>query len=210
MNINLDEKRVKKIIYELNDGSIVAYAFRNGELWSTETLEDVEENNSQKALTDSEMIDRIKQSHFMEELNKAKVKYKLSKEIDETFPEKDDEGNAKQPTRKTSDESIGIINEIIEKDKEGVLDKIAKMKRNYISNNLCLNRDYDEKQFDLWKCEENLKKIENKLRTILRNNSGDIRDNKEFLDTVADYDLYKKKQTELSDEIWNKNGKSIE
>lgn len=209
MNINLDDKRIKKIIYELSDSSVVAYNFRNGELWCVQTLKDAEEDISQKPLTDTEMINKIRESEFMDELNKARAKYKLSKEIDETFPEKDDEGNIKQPVRKTSDESIGIINGIIEKDKEGILDEIARNKRDFISSKLCLEREEDENQYDLWKCENNLNTIEKKIRHILRNNHGDIRDNKDFLDTVADYDFYRKKQTELSDKLWNKHVKPI-
>ena len=33
LNLNLDDKRIKKIIYQLEDGSLVGYNFNNGELW---------------------------------------------------------------------------------------------------------------------------------------------------------------------------------
>lgn len=33
LNLNLDDKRIKKIIYQLEDGSVVGYNFNNGELW---------------------------------------------------------------------------------------------------------------------------------------------------------------------------------
>ena len=48
MNIDLDNKRIKKIIYELNDGSIVAYNFRNGELWCTQTLKEATDTRNNK------------------------------------------------------------------------------------------------------------------------------------------------------------------
>ena len=206
MNINLDDKRIKKIIYELSDSSVVAYNFRNGELWCVQTLKDAEEDISQKPLTDTEMINAVKNSEFMNELNKAREKYKLSKEIDETFPEKDDSGNIKDPAKKTSDESIGIIKEIIKKDMDGTLDDIIKRKFSTLDYKLKeIGRDDSDKQYELDKCNMNIHTIENKLLDILRKCNGNMDEvnEKKFNEVLDDYSNYCNKRKELSDEVWN-------
>ena len=205
MNINLDDKRIKKIIYELSDSSVVAYNFRNGELWCVQTLKDAEEDISQKPLTDTEMINAVKNSEFMNELNKAREKYKLSKEIDETFPEKDDSGNIKDPAKKTSDESIGIIKEIIKKDMDGNLDDIIKRKFSTLDYKLKeIGRDDSDKQYELDKCNMNIHTIENKLLDILRKCNGNMDEvnEKKFNEVLDDYSNYCNKRKELSDEVW--------
>jgi hypothetical protein len=136
MNINLDDKRLIKIIYQLEDGSVVAYNFKNGELWCTQLLaEDYERYEP----TDRELIDKAEKLNLAkyedriknmirDELEDARKRFKIDKEIVDTFPNKDDRGNPKRPDTRCSDESLEVVKEIIKMDKEGKLDEILKKK----------------------------------------------------------------------------------
>ena len=99
MNINLDEKRIRKIIYTLEDGTVVAYNLKNGDIWCVQELGKIDKD-WKTALTDQEMIDSIRNSKFMDELEDARKRFKISNEIAETFPQKDKDSGQEKVNRK--------------------------------------------------------------------------------------------------------------
>lgn len=211
MEFNVDTKKIKKLVLEKDNNTTIVYEFKDGFITATTLLRDsvsMTNEHQTKQLSDSEMIDRVKKSEFMNELSRAKKKYKLSKEIDDSFPEKDDSGNIKDPAKKTSDESIGIIKEIIKKDIDGTLDEIARHNLYRIDGNIKNALEFSDKdgnEYDVSKCQANLRTIEDKIISIIRKNKGQINgdNNKELNEVLDDYKLYCEKRDKLSDDIWN-------
>lgn len=227
MDIKLDDKRVRCIIYQLEDGSQVAYNFANGELLSVQLVENDGEiptdremidkaeklnlarykDRIKNMISDSEMIQRIRNSEFMDELEDARKRFKIDKEIADTFPDKDDDGNIKTPNRKYSDESLGVVKEIIKMDREGKLDEI--LKRHSASNIDKFIREEIESPLrdseladDSAKCQRNMDTIEQKILKKLRMCEGDFHEDDEFVKLMDNYNFYKSKKKELDDKIW--------
>ena len=205
MELKIDDKKIRELIVEKDENTLIKYKLNDGMIVDT-VVYDIDAKKDANVLSDSEMIDRVKKSEFMDELNKARRKYKISKEISDTFPEKDDDGNVKTPGMKTSDESLDIIKEIIDKDKDGTLDEIARrntMKVEPVIKNMDYD-DYNGKEFDLGKCNESIRKIEEKIMNMIRNSEGtSITESKVFNDVLDDYRDYCTKRNKLSDEVWN-------
>jgi hypothetical protein len=204
MNINLDEKRIRKIIYTLEDGTVVAYNFKNGDIWCVKELGKIDKD-WKTALTDQEMIDSIRNSKFMDELEDARKRFKISNEIAETFPQKDKDSGQEKVNRKYSDESFKATSELIKMDKEGKLDEILrKTHKNideYIKHDTELEDEYDARE-----CGRNIRNIEEKILARLRN-VDNIENDKEFNNLIDGYKFYKSKKKELDDKIWNEKYK---
>ena len=204
MNINLDEKRIRKIIYTLEDGTVVAYNLKNGDIWCVQELGKIDKD-WKTALTDQEMIESIRNSKFMDELEDARKRFKISNEIAETFPQKDKDSGQEKVNRKYSDESFKATSELIKMDKEGKLDEILrKTHKNideYIKHDTELEDEYDARE-----CGRNIRNIEEKILARLRN-VDNIENDKEFNNLIDGYKFYKSKKKELDDKIWNEKYK---
>lgn len=211
MNITLDDKKIKKIVYELEDGNLATYNFKNGELYgvcvsSNDYGTETNEMPEKPGLSDSEMIEKLKNSEFMNELEEAKKRFKLGKEIADSFPDKDDDGNTKQPDRKYSDESLKVAKEIIKMDKEGKLDEIIKRRGSgsidkYIVQEL-ESPFTSELDYDASACSKNMNLIEQKLLTRLRMTDNDVTKDESFEKLLENYNFYKTKKKEIDDKIW--------
>lgn len=96
------------------------------------------------------------------------------------------------------------INKIIELDKNGRLDEIAKdaLKYSHIDNVIKDGLEFDEKMYDVWKCQSSIHNIEDKILSILRKHNGEH--SKELTDALDDYSNYCEKRDKLEDEIWKK------
>ena len=213
MNITLDDKRVKKIVYELEDGNLVTYNFKNGELYGmyiSSNNSEGDEKSEKPGLTDSEMIERIKKSEFMDELEDARKRFKIDKEIANTFPDKDADGNTKVPNRKYSDESLEIAKEIIKMDKDGKLDEILKRYKNESILDKYVREDIDsplsdsDLSYDSSACQKNMNTIETKILARLRMKDFDVTKDDEFKKLLDNYNFYKEKKKEIDDEMWAK------
>lgn len=230
MNINLDDKRIKKIVYQLEDGSQVAYNFENGELFSVGSLRNDGEiptdremidkadklnlarhkNKIKNMISDSEMIQRIRNSEFMDELEGARKRFKIDKEIVDGFPEKDDiyRENPKRSGDKCSDESLKVAQEIIKMDREGKLDEFLKRhSTSYIDKFIREETESplrdSELADDSTACQKNMNTIEEKILRKIRMGEGDVTKDKEFEKLVEDYNFYREKKKELDDKIWD-------
>ena len=204
MNINLDEKRIRKIIYTLEDGTVVAYNFKNGDIWCVQELGKIDKD-WKTALTDQEMIDSIRNSKFMDELEDARKRFKISNEIAETFPQKDEDSGQEKVNRKYSDESFNVTSELIKMDKEGKLDEILRKTHKNIDE--CIKHDTElEDEYDARECGRNIRNIEEKILARLRN-VDDIENDKEFNNLIDGYKFYKSKKKELDDKIRNEKYK---
>lgn len=213
MNINLDDKRIKKIVYELEDGNLANYSFKNGELCgmyisSNHNEAESNENPEKPRLTDSEMIDRIKKSEFMDKLEDARKRFKIDKEIANTFPDKDEQDNKKRPENKCSDESLEVARQIIKMDKEGKLDEILKRCNNgsildkYVRENVESPLSDSELSDDSFACQKNMDFIESKIVSRLRREDFDATKDDEFQKLLESYKFYKEKKKEIDDKIW--------
>jgi hypothetical protein len=255
MNINLDDKRIKKIIYQLKDGSLVGYNFNNGELWDVqcfsencsplklddelEEYEDPKEkndpllhhisnqiddakeiiemdkngkldeilkkygaNNNKEPLSDKEMIDAVKKSEFMNEVNAARKRFKIGKEIVDGFPEKDDiyRENQKRSEDKCSDESLKVAQEIIKMDKEGKLDEIAVNSRPILDEKIkTAVKEYNsDLSYDSDICANSIRNIEDKVLIALRKGNKD-----ELEKLMDDYKFYNERKKTIDNKIWN-------
>lgn len=228
MNINLDDKRIKSIFYELEDGRVVSYNFENGELLYVSLVVDGKEtptdremiNKTEKLnltkykdriknmISDSEMIQRIKNSEFMDELEDARKRFKIDKAIADTFPDKDEQDNKKRPENKCSDESLEVAKQIIKMDKEGKLDEILKRFNNgnildkYVRENVESPLSDSELSDDSFACQKNMDFIESKLVSRLRREDFDATKDDEFQKLLESYKFYKEKKKEIDDKIW--------
>ncbi len=227
MDIKLDDKRVRCIIYQLEDGNQVAYNFANGELLSVQVVEDGDKiptdremidkaeklnlarysNRIKNMISDSEMIQRIRNSDFMDELEDARKRFKVDKAIADTFPDKDERDNPKRPDAKCSDESLEVVKEIIKMDKEGKLDEIVKRhNKDEIGKHICAEiMTYNDSELadDSYACQKNMDTIEQKILTRIRMNEDNLRENEEFNKLIDDYKFYQTKKKEIDDKIWN-------
>ena len=214
MNINLDEKRIKSIEYELVDGCVVTYVFENGEISYMIGTNKVSDQETKAALTDHEMIEAVKKYEFMGELEDARKRFKISKEIADSFPDKDENGKNKRSNIKYSDESLKVAKEIIKMDKEGKLDEILKRldkggKSKDIFEQL-QDPDNSELSDDLSACERNMRTIEEKILLKLRMNDGDTTNSDELNKLIENYDFYKNKKKEIDDKLREKTVDKIE
>ena len=212
MNINLDDKKIKEIVYQLEDGSVVRYNFKDGEINCIQFVTEKPTERYTEMPTDSEMIDRLRKSDFMGELEDARKKFKLSKEIVDSFPDKDDSGKPKTPNKKYSDESLSIAKEIIKMDKEGKLDEL--LKRNGTKTIEDIIKRLKEPLFDSElsddssACQKNMDSIEQKILRKLRVSDNPI-DDDEFKKFVEDYNFYKTKKKKIDDELWAESTQPI-
>jgi len=232
MDIKLDDKRVRQIVYQLEDGTEVAYNFANGELLSVQTVSDESKetptdrelidraeklniarfkNRIKNMMSDSEMIEKIRNSEFMDELEDARKRFKISKEIADTFPDKDDDGNIKAPNRKYSDESLSIAKEIIKMDKEGKLDEILKRHGTKTIGDIIKRLEEplvdSELSDDSAACQKNLDTIERKLLARLRMDGEDTANDDEFNKLLDNYKFYKDKKKEIDKKLWEERPK---
>jgi hypothetical protein len=255
INLNLDDKRIKKIVYQLEDGKTIEYTLNNGEINYAEIIDSKEcegsntaENEDsllhhidkqigcakeiiemdkkgvldeilkkkygitdkdEKPLSDSEMIDAVKKSEFMDELNAARKRFKIGKEIVKDFPEKDDVyiENPKRSEDKCSDESLKVAQEIIKMDKEGKLDKIAANSRPILDEKIktMVKEVNNDLSYDSDVCADSIRKIENKVLIALRNGNKD-----ELEKLIDNYKFYKEKKQIIDDKLWEETYKKAE
>jgi hypothetical protein len=228
MDIKLDDKRVRQIVYQLEDGTEVAYNFANGELLSVQTVSDESKetptdrelinraeklniarfkNRIKNMMSDSEMIEKIRNSEFMDELEDARKRFKISKAIADTFPDKDDNGNIKRPNMKYSDESLEIAKEIIKMDKEGKLDEILKRHGTKTIGDIIKRLEEplvdSELSEDSSACQRNMRTIEEKILSRLRMDGDDTTNDDELKELVENYRFYKSKKREIDDKLWS-------
>lgn len=228
MDIKLDDKRVRQIVYQLEDGTEVAYNFANGELLSVQTVSDESKetptdreminkaeklnlarfkNRIKNMMSDSEMIEKIRNSEFMDELEDARKRFKISKAIADTFPDKDDNGNIKRPNMKYSDESLEIAKEIIKMDKDGRLDEILKRHGTKTIDDVIKRLEEplvdSELSDDSAACQRNMRTIEEKILSRLRMDGDDTTNDDELKKLVENYRFYKSKKREIDDKLWS-------
>ena len=244
LNLNLDDKRIKKIVYQLEDGKTIEYTLNDGEINYAEIIDSKEcegpnedsllyptinqiddakeiiemdkngkldeilkkkygfTKKDEKPLSDSEMIDAVKKSEFMDELNAARKRFKIGKEIVKDFPEKDDvyRENPKRSEDKCSDESLKVAQEIIKMDKEGKLDKIAANSRPILDEKIkTVVKEYNsDLSYDSDVCADSIRKIENKVLIALRNGNKD-----ELEKLMESYKFYNERKKTIDNKIWN-------
>ena len=213
MDIKLDDKRIKEIVYQLEDGRVVRYNFKDGEINYIQLVNEGVIEKTKEIPTDSEMIDKIRKSEFMNELEDARKRFKISKAIADTFPDKDDDGNIKTPNRKYSDESLSIAKEIIKMDKEGKLDEILKRHGTKTIGDIIKRLEEplvdSELSDDSAACQKNLDTIERKLLARLRMDGEDTANDDEFKKLLDNYNFYKNKKKEIDDKLWKTTTKPI-
>lgn len=208
MNINLDDKKIVKIVYRIDDSRVLEFNYKNGDLASVSTLFNPkmkEEESKLDVLSDSEMIEAIKHSSFMNELEAAKKRYKLPKEVADSFDGVDESPTklgSKTPFRKYSDDSIEIIKKIIKMDEDGTLDEIAKSYRNngkFV--NILPKPEAEAADLDIKVCNSSIATLKNEIFNSLASfDLNDVNNNKKFFEKVEEYKDYLEKRKKLIDE----------
>lgn len=191
MNINLNDEKILRIVYQLNDKEIVNFNYENGEIVSVTKDGDKE----QKIDDFKKMLNITKEPDFLEKV-KQLVKDASNKETSEKIEE-----------MKVKDDSLKKAKEIIKMDKNGELDGI--LKRVYknsekydIAEPIKVESKCDsEYSLDTSICQKSLNMIQSKLLNLLCN--GEIKhDNDEFWGLIDAYQEYNKKLKELQDKEW--------
>ena len=207
MDIKLDDKRIKEIVYQLEDGRVVRYNFKDGEINYIQLVNEEVIEKAKEIPTDTEMIEKIRKSEFMNELEDARKRFKISKAIADTFPDKDGDGNIKTPNRKYSDESLSIAKEIIKMDKEGKLDEILKRHGTKTIGDVIKRLESpfvdSELSDDSAACQRNMRTIEEKILSRLRMDGDDTTNDDELKELVENYRFYKNKKKEIDDKLWS-------
>lgn len=211
MDIKLDDRRIKEIVYQLEDGRVVRYNFKDGEINYIQLVNESVIKECKEMPTDSEMIERIRRSEFMGELEDARKRFKVDKAIADTFPKEDPELGHKT-RRKYSDESLEIAKEIIKMDKEGKLDEILKRHGpgeidRYVKGDINFNDN--ELNDDSTACQRNMRTIEEKILLRLRMDGENATNSDEFKELLENYDFYKNKKKEIDDKLWDIQVKPI-
>ena len=213
MDIKLNDKRIREIVYQLEDGRVVRYNFKDGEINYIQLVNEGVIEKTKEIPTDSEMIDKIRKSEFMNELEDARKRFKISKAIADTFPDKDDDGNIKTPNRKYSDESLDIAREIIKMDNDGRLDEILKRHGTKTIGDIIKRLEEplvdSELSDDSSACQKNMRTIEEKILSRLRMDGDDTTNDDELKELVENYRFYKNKKKEIDDKLWKTATKPI-
>ena len=213
MDIKLDDKRIKEIVYQLEDGRVVRYNFKDGEINYIQLVNEEVIEKAKEIPTDTEMIEKIRKSEFMNELEDARKRFKISKAIADTFPDKDGDGNIKTPNRKYSDESLSIAKEIIKMDKEGKLDEILKRHGTKTIGDIIKRLEEplvdSELSDDSAACQKNMRTIEEKILSRLRMDGDDTTNDDELKELVENYRFYKNKKKEIDDKLWKAATKPV-
>lgn len=210
MDFKIDDKKIRELVVEKDENTLIKYKLNDGMIVDT-VVYNASAKKKANVLSDSEMIDKIKKSEFMDELIKAK-KNKINKEISDASTEKGGDDKIKPTSMKVSDEDLEIIKGIISKDKDGTLDEIARrnvMKVEPVIKDMNYD-DYNGKEFDLGKCNKSIRKIEEKIMNMIRNSEGtNITESKAFNDVLDDYKDYCAKRKILDEEVWNSHSMKI-
>jgi len=218
MNINLDDNKIVKVVYRLDDSRVVDFNYKDGTLQSVTTSFSPKaevEKPKPDVMSDEEMIEAVKKSDFMDELKAAKKRYKLAKEIAEDFPQTDETQTRLGDKKKKdfSDESVDIIKQIIKLDENGTLDEIAK--KNIGKIDKVINTPYQIEgqayDIDMDVCERNIQKVKDEIMKSLNNvNLEDTSDRQKLLDAIKAYQEYMVKKNYILNEKWNATIKKIQ
>lgn len=121
MNINLDEKKIIRITYAVDESKIIDFVCKDGELISANTLNitRIKEKVNGNVLSDREMIEKIKKAKVLEN-------YKNEKECEK------DANDLELFKKKDLSKNIEKAKNIIELDKDGTLDEIVKENHDYL------------------------------------------------------------------------------
>ena len=213
MDIKLNDKRIREIVYQLEDGRVVRYNFKDGEINYIQLVNEEVIEKTKEIPTDTEMIDKIRKSEFMNELEDARKRFKISKAIADTFPDKDGDGNIKTPNRKYSDESLDIAREIIKMDNDGRLDEILKRHGTKTIGDIIKRLEEplvdSELSDDSAACQKNMRTIEEKILSRLRMDGDDTTNDDELKELVENYRFYKNKKKEIDDKLWKAATKPV-
>lgn len=218
MNINLDDNKIVKVVYRLDDSRVVDFNYKDGTLQSVTTSFSPKaevEKPKPDVMSDEEMIEAVKKSDFMDELKAAKKRYKLAKEIAEDFPQTDETQTRLGDKKKKdfSDESVDIIKQIIKLDENGTLDEIAKKNIGKIDKVISTPYQIEGQAYDIDidVCERSIQKVKNEIMKSLNNvNLEDTSDRQKLLDVIKAYQEYMAKKIYLLNEKWNATTKKIQ
>ena len=214
MNISLDDKKIVKIVYQLNDKDLLTFNYKDGELTSVTTEKALNPYSTMKRTpTDSEMIEMVKNSDFMKEIvnerRKRKTEESIPKEIADTFPDIDDGTKKKKPLLKGySVNGYETIKKLIEMDLNGTLDEILKKHNDKYNPKYICETNEQDLDIDMLACDKSISKLEDEIMSIIRNTNSENHDGgKELLEKIKTYKDYLKKKNELIDKQWESKTK---
>lgn len=156
MNINLDEKKIKNIVYLTRNGRPVNLVLKNGEL------------------------------------------------VDVTDIPARDSGSKNDTEVLQSGNKVKIAKKLIDLEKDGTLDEIAKEHTFEIGKKLKKDIEVNdsETQYDIDVCTKSMAEIEKKALDVIKN--SEYEKQKELLDELMrEYEKYRKIKNDLRDKLWD-------
>ena len=148
MTLSLNDEQIVKVVYQINEFERINFNYENGVLNSitSDFIKDKTYRPSKEAMSDREMISAIRRSdllaHLIQNKNKG-VKSNIAREEEKGIysDKKFEIDNGIE----YSDDTLEIAKNIMNPDKDGTLDLIAKKNREKINDNIKDNKSGLEK-----------------------------------------------------------------
>lgn len=148
MTLSLNDEQIVKVIYQINEFERINFNYENGVIKSitSDFIKDKTYRPSKEAMSDREMISAIRRSdllaHLIQNKNKG-VKSNIAREEEKGIysDKKFEIDNGIED----SDDTLEIAKNIMNPDKDGTLDLIAKKNREKINDNIKDNKSGLEK-----------------------------------------------------------------
>ena len=193
MNITLNDQKILKIVYQLDDKNTVNFNYENGELVSITS----NKSSSQKVDELKKMFSIAKEPDFLEKVKKI-VEEPSKKTVKEQIE-----------ALKMSDESLKKARQIIKMDENGELDGMLKKMNEHSGNDLLFKpikeicKQDTAESIDKMICYKSLKQLKEKLLNTLREKEISQDDN-DFWEIIKQYQRYNNALRKLQDEEWDK------
>lgn len=187
MEFKIDESKIVKITVKNNDDSLTEFNVENG------LIIGVANNGSKASLSDRELMDKLKNTDFYQKIEeRAKENWnKESEVLTKTAPILE---------KLRNNDVVKTIQNIIKKDSDGELDKIASESQDVKETlNALKKRDENaDKELDHDMCLRNIEKRKEELVKMLgTNNFVSLQKNEDFQKKLADYQDELKRKDEI-------------
>lgn len=187
MEFKIDESKIVKITVKNNDDSLTEFNVENG------LIIGVANNGSKASLSDGELMDKLKNTDFYQKIEeRAKENWnKESEVLTKTAPILE---------KLRNNDVVKTIQNIIKKDSDGELDKIASESQDVKETlNALKKRDENaDKELDHDMCLRNIEKRKEELVKMLgTNNFVSLQKNEDFQKKLADYQDELKRKDEI-------------
>lgn len=145
MTLSLNDEQIVKVIYQINEFERINFNYENGVIKSitSDFIKDKTYRPSKEAMSDREMISAIRRSDLLAHLIQNK-----NKGVKSNIAREEEKGIYSDNGIEDSYDTLEIAKNIMNPDKDGTLDLIAKKNREKINDNIKDNKSGLEKVYD--------------------------------------------------------------